>query len=126
MGQSLIRPYMLGWEDFPHVEEVPSFDPMLGFPNGRKERVPGATLQEMRSANVPEDLRDYCAHKLIECYVCQRKHFPMFKKCAHEKHEYDACVREDYLIRMMEVERERRLRLRKKRKEAAQAEIATA
>ncbi|XP_076277904.1 NADH dehydrogenase (ubiquinone) B18 subunit [Lasioglossum baleicum] len=127
MGQSVVRPYTKGWEDIPFVDEVPSFDPNLGFPEGRKERVSVATLEEMRSANIPERLRDYCAHKLIQCYVCQKKHFPMFTKCEHERHEYDACLRDDFLIRMMEVERERRLRLRKKKMEAAaQAEILTA
>ncbi|KAJ9590190.1 hypothetical protein L9F63_016679 [Diploptera punctata] len=102
----------------PHPEKNPSFDPLYGFPNGRKERVMIATQAEMESAKLPLEDRDYCAHLLIKYRACRADVAPWLYKCEHEKHEYLTCQYEDYVLRMKEFERERRLLQRKKRIEA--------
>ena len=98
----------------PGADVVPSFDPQLGFTN-RKERVMIATREEMESAKLSLEDRDYCAHKLLNYRSCRADTFPFVYKCAHEKHDYLTCEYEDYLLRMKEYERERRLLERQKR-----------
>ncbi|XP_055384511.1 NADH dehydrogenase [ubiquinone] 1 beta subcomplex subunit 7 [Condylostylus longicornis] len=97
----------------PHPLKEPSFDPLYGFPNGRKERVMVATEAEMQSAKLPLADRDYCAHKLLKYRACRADVFPFLFKCHHERHEYLNCEYEDYVLRMKEYERERRLLQRK-------------
>jgi len=84
----------------------------------RKERVMVATPEELESAKVPAKMRDYCAHKWIGFEKCKRDAFPFVYRCHHEKHDYEHCQYEDYLIRMKDFERERRLLYRKQRKDA--------
>ncbi|XP_037937806.1 NADH dehydrogenase [ubiquinone] 1 beta subcomplex subunit 7 [Teleopsis dalmanni] len=91
-----------------------TFDPLLGLAN-RKERVMIATEEQMRSAKLAPEDRDYCAHKLLEYRSCRADTFPFVYKCAHEKHEYLTCEYEDYVLRLKEYERERRLLERQKR-----------
>lgn len=98
----------------PGPDVVPSFDPLMGF-GDRKERVMIATQEEMESAKIPLEHRDYCAHKLIAYQGCRSETFPFLYKCAHERHEYLTCEYEDYVLRMKEFERERRLLERQKR-----------
>ncbi|XP_077549151.1 NADH dehydrogenase (ubiquinone) B18 subunit [Haemaphysalis longicornis] len=93
----------------------PKYDPMLGFPDGRKPREMKATELEMYSAKLDPQGKDYCAHKLIDLYACYRARFPFVTTCKHERHEYDACVYDDYIIRYKEYERERRLKAREER-----------
>lgn len=93
----------------PEPEEVSKFDPMYGFPKGRKERVMIATEEEMQSVNMPLDMRDYCAHKYLEFLLCRQDHYPLLYKCKHKIHAYKQCEFEDYVIRMKEFEREKRL-----------------
>merc|ERR1711915_104195 len=102
----------------------PTFDPLYGFPEGRKERVMLATPEEMESNRIPLDKRDYCAHKAIAHLACRDKNFPFVNKCAHEKHDYLNCQYDDYVLRMKEHERERRLleRARRKARKAAHEE----
>jgi len=88
----------------PHPLNDPSFDPQLGFPNGRKERVMIATEAEMESAKLPLEDRDYCAHKLLKYRACRSDVFPFLYKCHHERHEYLQCEYEDYILRMKEYE----------------------
>ncbi|PSN34255.1 NADH dehydrogenase [ubiquinone] 1 beta subcomplex subunit 7 [Blattella germanica] len=102
----------------PHPLKGPSFDPLYGFANGRKERVMIATEAEMESAKLPLEDRDYCAHLLIKYRACRADKAPWLYQCEHEKHVYLNCEYEDYIIRMKEFERERRLLQRKKRLEA--------
>ncbi|CAG9772841.1 unnamed protein product [Ceutorhynchus assimilis] len=97
----------------PHPEEEPTFDPMLGFPNGRKPRVMIATKDELVSAKIPLQDRDYCAHKLLIYQGCRKDTFPFVVKCAHEKHDFLNCKYDDFVIRMKEYERERRLRVKR-------------
>ncbi|XP_045600715.1 NADH dehydrogenase [ubiquinone] 1 beta subcomplex subunit 7 [Procambarus clarkii] len=100
----------------PDYTKGPTFDPLYGFPEGRKERVMLATLEEMESVQLPLDKRDYCAHLAIKNRACREREWPLVYKCAHEKHEYLNCEYEDYVLRMKEHERERRLLERAKRK----------
>ncbi|XP_044265168.1 NADH dehydrogenase [ubiquinone] 1 beta subcomplex subunit 7 [Tribolium madens] len=108
----------------PGPNEKPTFDPLLGFENGRKERVMLATEEEMRSAKIPPEHRDYCAHHLLKYLSCRKDNWPWAVNCEHEKHVYSHCKYEDYVIRMKEYERERRLRVREFNKK--QHEIAAA
>ena len=93
----------------PGPDFEPSFDPLEGFPNGRKKRVMNATIEEMQSAKVNLKSRDYCADKLLQYSACRADVFPFVYKCHHEKHAYLTCEYEDYVMRMKEYERERRL-----------------
>uniref|UniRef100_A0A2R5LGC3 NADH dehydrogenase [ubiquinone] 1 beta subcomplex subunit 7 n=1 Tax=Ornithodoros turicata TaxID=34597 RepID=A0A2R5LGC3_9ACAR len=90
-------------------------DPNFGFPNGRKPRVMKATEAEMISARLPHRYRDYCAHDLINYKACRKHNFPFVLKCHHEKHLYEQCQYDDYVLRFMETERSRRLKEREER-----------
>ncbi|XP_044754626.1 NADH dehydrogenase [ubiquinone] 1 beta subcomplex subunit 7 [Coccinella septempunctata] len=119
MGQSLDI-YYSGIDRYrnpdivPDPSKEPSFDPNLGFNKPRKERVMHVTEEEMMSAKIPLEFRDYCAHKLIDYHVCRKKNWPWVVNCHHEKHAYLTCEYEDYVMRMKEYERERRLRVKAK------------
>uniref|UniRef100_A0A7R9B8T2 NADH dehydrogenase [ubiquinone] 1 beta subcomplex subunit 7 n=2 Tax=Timema TaxID=61471 RepID=A0A7R9B8T2_TIMSH len=99
----------------PHPLKDPSFDPLYGFPNGRKPREMIATEEQMQSAKLPLEDRGYCAHKLLEYQSCRADVWPWAAKCHHEKHDYLNCEYEDYILRLKEYEREKRLLHRKKR-----------
>ena len=58
-------------ETAPRTDRPPTFDPMYGFPNGRKKREMIATWEEMNRWNLTIGQRDYCAHKLIELMRCK-------------------------------------------------------
>lgn len=105
----------------PDYTKESTFDPLYGFPEGRKERVMVATYEEMESAKLPMEDRDYCAHLLIKHMACRQEVWPLAYKCAHEKHEFLNCQYDDYVLRMKEHERERRLLERAKRKAAKAA-----
>ncbi|KAK8379605.1 hypothetical protein O3P69_019511 [Scylla paramamosain] len=100
----------------PDYKTGPTFDPLYGFPEGRKERVMLVTQEEMESVGLPVDKRDYCAHLAVKHRACREKVWPWAFKCGHERHEYLQCQHEDYVLRMKEYERERRLLERAKRK----------
>jgi len=108
----------------PDHHNPPTFDPQYGFQGERKERVMVATEEEMSSAKLPLDQRDYCAHLVIAFNACKRKEWPMAYKCAHEKHAVLNCQYDDYLIRMKEYERERRLLQRKKKLDRKEERLA--
>lgn len=82
-----------------------------------------ASQDQMNLAQLPLEQRDYCAHHLLKLMKCKRDNWPNFLACKHERHDWDYCEHQDYVMRMKEYERERRLQLRKKRIEA-QAEAA--
>ncbi|KAK3864147.1 hypothetical protein Pcinc_030135 [Petrolisthes cinctipes] len=105
----------------PDYTKSATFDPLYGFSEGRKERVMIATVEEMQSADLPQDSRDYCAHLAIEHRACRQNVWPLAYKCAHEKHQYLNCQYEDFVLRMKEYERERRLLERTERKAAKAA-----
>ncbi|XP_071545254.1 NADH dehydrogenase [ubiquinone] 1 beta subcomplex subunit 7 [Panulirus ornatus] len=106
----------------PDFTKGPTFDPLYGFPEGRKERQMLATPEEMESAQLPLKSRDYCAHLAIQSRACRQRVWPLVYKCGHEKHAYLNCQYEDYVMRMKEYERERRLLERAKRKAAKAAQ----
>ncbi|KAF9824838.1 hypothetical protein SFRURICE_018037 [Spodoptera frugiperda] len=98
-----------------YMDDKPTFDPQAGFNYQRKPREMVAREEDLVSAKIPVKYRDYCAHHLLEYQSCRYKNMPLLYKCAHEKHAYLICEKDDYVIRMKEFERERRLRLREKR-----------
>lgn len=55
---------------------------------------------------------------LLKYNACRRDVFPLLYKCAHDKHVYEACEHEDFVLRMKEYERERRLLVRAAKKKA--------
>uniref|UniRef100_K4FY48 NADH dehydrogenase [ubiquinone] 1 beta subcomplex subunit 7 n=1 Tax=Callorhinchus milii TaxID=7868 RepID=K4FY48_CALMI len=120
MGSHLVRRYVTERETEPDPNNLPTFDPHLGFPE-RKERVMVASQQEMDDARIPLEQRDYCAHHLIMLLKCKRDNWPNFLACSHENHEWDSCQHQDYVMRMKEYERERRLLMRKKKLEGMEA-----
>ena len=85
-----------------------TFDPLEGF-SDRPVREMVATPEEMESAKLDLQDRDYCAHHLLDYRACRADTFPFVYKCAHEKHVYLTCEYQDYVMRMKEYERERRL-----------------
>ncbi|CAM1321329.1 NDUFB7 (predicted) [Pycnogonum litorale] len=121
MGQIYTRSWVVNIKEpdlYPDKTKDPTFDPLHGFPNGRKERVMIASEEDMRLARIPLKDRDYCAHMLLDYQRCRLKEFPLLYRCGHEKHEYSHCKYDDYVLRMKEYERERRLIVRAKRKNA--------
>uniref|UniRef100_A0AC35U4M0 NADH dehydrogenase [ubiquinone] 1 beta subcomplex subunit 7 n=1 Tax=Rhabditophanes sp. KR3021 TaxID=114890 RepID=A0AC35U4M0_9BILA len=106
-------------ETAPRVDRPPTFDPLYGFEHGRKERQMIATTEEMDQWNLTTGQRDYCAHLLIPFMKCQKQNMPFAgHACDGERHQWDRCEYDDYLMRIKEFEREKRLLQRKARKEA--------
>ncbi|XP_078387300.1 NADH dehydrogenase [ubiquinone] 1 beta subcomplex subunit 7 [Cetorhinus maximus] len=120
MGAHLGRRYLTDPDIEPEPGSIPSFPTDLGFPE-RQERVMIATQQEMNDAQLPLSQRDYCAHYLIKYMKCKRDMWPNFLECKHERHDWDYCEHEDYVMRMKEYEREKRLLMRKKKTKEVQA-----
>ncbi|XP_014780152.1 NADH dehydrogenase [ubiquinone] 1 beta subcomplex subunit 7 [Octopus bimaculoides] len=102
----------------PDHNNPPTFDPNLGFPNGRKERVMIATQEELNELSIPLEKRDYCAHLYVKWLKCRQQNYPMCQRCHHEKHDYEQCEYDDFVLRMKEYERERRLKMRTERIQA--------
>uniref|UniRef100_A0A3P9MJD8 NADH dehydrogenase [ubiquinone] 1 beta subcomplex subunit 7 n=1 Tax=Oryzias latipes TaxID=8090 RepID=A0A3P9MJD8_ORYLA len=117
MGAHLVRRYVTETDTEPDPARKFEFDPVWGFPE-RKEREMVATQEHMNLAHLPLEQRDYCAHHLLKLMKCKRDNWPNFLACKHERHDWDYCEHQDYVMRMKEYERERRLQLRKKRIEA--------
>ncbi|KAH0549358.1 NADH dehydrogenase [ubiquinone] 1 beta subcomplex subunit 7 [Cotesia glomerata] len=108
----------------PMGNDPPSFPPDYGFEKGRKPRAMVATEQELMAARIPLDKRDYCAHHYLKLEQCRYYNVPWMIKCSAEKHAWDQCAYEDYVLRMKEYERERRLLVRQKRKQQKEAAAA--
>lgn len=107
----------------PIPETEPKFDPLYGFENGRRERVPPVTEQELLAAKVPKQYRDYCAHYYLKWLECRRRNFPYFNKCVALDHAHSQCEFDDYVLRMKEYERERRLLAREQKRMQKAGEI---
>merc|ERR1711964_748224 len=90
----------------PDWTQPPTFNPNMGFENGRKPRVMVATQEELNQHNIPLDKRDYCAHHYINWMSCRKQVYPFTGRCHHEKHVYDQCEFDDWVLRMKEYERE--------------------
>merc|ERR1712080_49718 len=120
MGQNWVRELKDGSSEMPNSvtpkqHSQPTWDPMLGFPNGRKQRVLTASAEEMEAIQIPPSSRGFCAEYAVKIKACQYENFPMGWRCEGLKHEAGHCLKEDYIIRMKGYERERRLRKRAKR-----------
>ena len=115
---NMIYAYITNPDTAPNFKEPPTFDPMLGFPSGRKERTVKATQKELELIGIPLHKRDYCVDHYLKFLQCRQKNFLHMKNCAHEWHEYDVCEYEDYVLRMKEYEREKRLKERTKKVES--------
>ena len=105
-------------ETAPSIYESSKHDPLYGFENGRKERESVLSEQEMEALQLKPEHRDYCAHFLKDFYQCRNDKWPWVSRCSHEKHLWDDCQFNDFVIRMKEYERERRLNERASRKAA--------
>jgi NADH dehydrogenase (ubiquinone) 1 beta subcomplex subunit 7 len=101
--------YISSPDTAPDIKAGPTFDPLYGFENGRKERHMKVTEEEMEAAGIEPEHRDYCAHFLIEFRKCRQEHFPWVVACKPQLHNWDNCQYEDFVLRMKEYERERRL-----------------
>lgn len=103
----------------PNIDEPATYPPHYGFPSERKERKMIATEEEMVKAMLPLKYRDYCAHHYINYKKCQRGQGTFdLSGCDGEKHEWEHCQYDDFILRMKEYERERRLLQREKAQEA--------
>lgn len=60
-------------EKWPVPMTEPTFDPMLGFPNGRKVRESTASWEEMEKYGLEHFERDYCANHRIRDIVRRKK-----------------------------------------------------
>lgn len=54
-----------------------------------------ATVEEMESAKIPLEERDFCAHKKIEFLACRNDVWPWAYKCHDEKHAVLHCLYEE-------------------------------
>jgi len=120
MGQTWVREFHDGTAQAPDSvtpmqDSKPTFDPLVGFPNGRTPRVMNVTAEEMEAVQLQPGEKGYCADKFIAYKVCHWNNTPFGYRCNHERHAVGDCLTEDYKLRMMEYERERRLRKRAKR-----------
>jgi len=113
MGNHWFAPHV--FRGFPDSQIEPKYEPLFGFPNGRKQRVSLATEAEMDSAKLTAKERDYCAHKLIKLKACRQEANPFYWNCDHYRHEYEECEYQDQVLRMKEYEREKRLNARQAR-----------
>ncbi|XP_054161788.1 NADH dehydrogenase [ubiquinone] 1 beta subcomplex subunit 7-like [Oppia nitens] len=103
--------------EWPNDRKESPYDPMYGFPNGRKPREMIATEAEMDSAKLLPEQRDYCAHLYMELKGCLKSNCPLGYRCLHELHAYHDCEWEDQVLRMKDWEREKRLRQRDLRRQ---------
>merc|ERR1712170_268259 len=81
MGNQPTRDSFLKPETTPDVFNPPTYDPMYGFPNGRKERVMKVTEDEMEAAGVPKAFRGYCGHLYIDYLQCRKDKYPWVARC---------------------------------------------
>ncbi|CAK5085584.1 unnamed protein product [Meloidogyne enterolobii] len=111
----------------PQVDRPCTFDPLYGFPKGRKPKEMKMTWEEMEKYKLPVGLRDYCAHLAVPFIDCQRKH-RLFAThcCAGLRHDWVHCQFKEEIDRRKEYEREKRLLQRKARKEKLAREQAQA
>lgn len=117
-----------GWNQFKDPEGHPKlhmpsvYEPLYGFPKGRKKREMLASEEDMNRYCVPVWQRDYCAHLAVDFYKCQKEYFPWASTyCTDQKHAWEICQRDDQILRMKEYERERRLLQKERRLKKQQA-----
>mmetsp|Transcript_261 Transcript_261/g.547 ORF Transcript_261/g.547 Transcript_261/m.547 type:complete len:128 (-) Transcript_261:639-1022(-) len=67
------------------------------------KRVMKVTQEEMNKARLPLADRDYCAHMLIPLNKCRAAEAWLPWKCEEERHAYEKCQYEDYVLRQKEL-----------------------
>ena len=78
-----------------------SYPTNYGFSGERVERKMIATEDEMVKAKVPLKHRDYCAHYYINFLKCNRDRGALdFWACDHEKHDWEHCQYDDFVMRL--------------------------
>lgn len=63
-----------------------------------------ATEEEMISAKLPLEERDYCAHKKIDYLACRADVWPFAYKCAHSKHEVLTCLADELVFTILTID----------------------
>ena len=89
MGQQASSYFFGG--PLPNDLEPPKFDPMLGFDEGRQERVSRLTEEQMANAKIPPRFRDYCAGEFAEYKKCKYYEFPFLGRCKPYLHVWEEC-----------------------------------
>ncbi|EGC32569.1 hypothetical protein DICPUDRAFT_92578 [Dictyostelium purpureum] len=77
-----------------HNELPPTFNP-----DGTRRM--NATQKELEDKNIPLHFRDYCAHILIKLNDCRVSTYYAPWQCMDEKHAYEQCQYDEYLIRKL-------------------------
>lgn len=57
------------------------------------------TAEQMAAARLDVAFRDHCAHMLIPLNACRADTKFLPWKCTHERHEYERCQYEEYVLR---------------------------
>lgn len=113
---NVVYAYITHPDTAPDFTKPPTFDSTVGFKYDRVERNVIATRAVLDRAGVPLERRDYCVDFFLKLLRCRDQHFPRTVSSCHEqKHDYEQCEYEDYVLRMKEYEREKRLKERAKR-----------
>ncbi|EGG22361.1 hypothetical protein DFA_04479 [Cavenderia fasciculata] len=72
--------------------------PLTIRPDGTRVMI--ATSEELEANAIPLNFRDYCAHLLIPLNNCRVKESYAPWKCSDERHAYEKCQYDEYLLRM--------------------------
>ncbi|CAF0849096.1 unnamed protein product [Rotaria sp. Silwood1] len=113
-------------ERYPDKAKGPTFDPMYGFPDGRKPKVAPYTQEEMQILNIPPDKRDYCAHYFRAVMLCTQQYWPsQYAYCEPERHAWEQCEIKNKIDDAKEYERELRLLRRRLRQEEKTKQTST-
>lgn len=122
MGQMLSTAFAphLWREDEPDSFAPYKYDHRFGFEETRKQKQMTATEQEMDSANLEIQARDFCAKSKIEFRGCVDAHYPFWFQCKGLYREVGDCYEQERIHDMKEFEREKRLNARERRIKAKQ------
>lgn len=63
-----------------------------------------ATRAEMSTARLPLAYRDTCAHLLIPLNKCRYENYYMPFRCVDERHGYEKCQYEEFLLRVKKMD----------------------
>ena len=79
------------FRDYPNSHLESKYEPMFGFPRGRRVRVCKASVMEMDSGLIESRFRDYCVHKLLKLRACKQANRPFLARCNHLQHSWEEC-----------------------------------
>eukprot|EP00002_Diphylleia_rotans_P024375 TRINITY_DN480_c0_g1_i1.p1 TRINITY_DN480_c0_g1~~TRINITY_DN480_c0_g1_i1.p1 ORF type:complete len:104 (-),score=22.61 TRINITY_DN480_c0_g1_i1:183-494(-) len=73
----------------------------------QQHRALPVSMETMDAHQIPAAFRDHCAHLLIPLNVCRKNsnYYPW--KCEDERHAYERCQFEEYLLRVKEMDEKR-------------------